>query len=231
MSKPPCPRCRKPVRWWQRDGRQWHQPGHHAECALKNLNHDLERSFIWRRPSGWSVDAHPRAPVSWGSWGQIYLRWWQYSPPWACTNWWWFRWGKYCDSRRGSLLVQLPLLGHVVRFRNRACDHLEEVEMITNYGTDWSYYGPAPVHEERPPGGLVLHFDPYGVFPECPKCGQRVTTVKLQGSLSIGTSPGITVLGTSSYRPIARITAHPVVHAAYAPCGCTNVPFLSAGPR
>jgi hypothetical protein len=122
-----CRSCHRLVLPGARKGARWGWPGLHARCALALKDHPLERGFNWHTPSGWD-DFGPEeyvknTPVTWWSWGDLYMHWWQYSPPWSVTNWWKFRTGRFCDGVRLSTLIQAPLLGHVVWFHNKPCGH------------------------------------------------------------------------------------------------------------
>jgi len=89
------------------------------------------RAIAWRFPTHDENDMRLSAPMTWYGWLSVYARRWQYAPPWGCTRWWlpavhYYRGGdEYCNN---TLLVQLPLLGHVVlwkpwgRLRTTICD-------------------------------------------------------------------------------------------------------------
>lgn len=90
-----------------------------------------QRSIAWRRPNGDPDVLRLTVPYSWHGWGSIYAHRWQYTPPWGCTCWAlpavrYYRGGdEHCNN---TLLIQLPLLGHVVfwkpwgRLRTSSCD-------------------------------------------------------------------------------------------------------------
>lgn len=128
-----CRHCDRRLLPTSRRGDVWGWPVRHARCALALRDHALERGFNWKRPAPWSLDDDGPAPVrnaplSWWSWGSVYLHWWQYAPPWACTRPWRFRAMRACDGVRLSTTIQLPLLGHVIYFHNRPCGHHVENE-------------------------------------------------------------------------------------------------------
>lgn len=89
------------------------------------------RAIAWRRPRRDSDDLRLTVPYSWSGWGKVYMRRWSWTPPWGCTAWWlpsvrYYRGGdEYCNN---TLLIQLPLLGHVVfwkpwgQLRTTPCD-------------------------------------------------------------------------------------------------------------
>jgi hypothetical protein len=76
-----------------------------------------DRAVAWRCPTGDIEDQRLTVPYSWHGWGTITMRRWQYTPPWGCTRWalprvQLFRGGdEFCND---TLLVQLPLLGHLI---------------------------------------------------------------------------------------------------------------------
>lgn len=89
------------------------------------------RAIAWRRPSRGLDERRSSVPFSWYGWGTVRAHRWQYVPPWGCTRWAlpriaFYRGGdEFCND---TLLVQVPLLGHVVFWkpwgplRTRPCD-------------------------------------------------------------------------------------------------------------
>lgn len=86
----------------------------------------FRREVFWKWPShNWENYDWCR-PRTWGSWMGVYMKRWQYWPPWTCSNTFKFTWMDACDGERASKLLILPLLGGFVWFFNRPCSHHEE---------------------------------------------------------------------------------------------------------
>jgi hypothetical protein len=85
-----------------------------------------ERWINWKRPSHDYENDERNRPYSWGGWMGVYMKRWQYWPPWTCSYWWKFTWMDACDGERASKLAVVPLLGGFVWFFNRPCGHQEE---------------------------------------------------------------------------------------------------------
>lgn len=90
-----------------------------------------QRAIAWRFPARDEDYGRLTVPYSWYGWGAVYARRWNWTPPWGCTRWWLpavhhYRGGDECCN--DTLLIQLPLLGHVVfwkpwgQLRTAPCD-------------------------------------------------------------------------------------------------------------
>ena len=91
------------------------------------------------------------APYSWYGWLTVTVGRVQWTPPWGCTRWAlpyvkYYRGGdEHCNN---TLLIQLPLLGHVVLWK------------------PWGRLGTTPYDECAPESGAET------VYRFCPSCGE-----------------------------------------------------------
>lgn len=118
-----------------------------------------DRGIAWRRPNHDENDMRLTAPYSWAGWLTVYGRRWQWTPPWGCTNWALPR-VRYCrggdENCNNTLLIQLPLLGHVVlwkpwgKLRTTPCDECMAEDAVPQFEGLLE----SPSYTARPPAML-----------------------------------------------------------------------------
>lgn len=87
------------------------------------MTEEVKRCVVWRFPSE-DLDALDR-PLSWSGWMNVYMKRWQYWPPWGVVKPWKPRVADACDEtgRASKILIIPPLGAFAFFFKNRKCGH------------------------------------------------------------------------------------------------------------